>query len=445
MLPRARRLLCLMLALLLFSALPLSAGALAPLPELHCEAALVIHPDTGLVLYGKNPDRQLPSSSLVKIMTAILALEHFSDLSQTLEVSSSALENLTGVATASLKEGEVLTVEQLLYCLLLPSAADAANVLAQGVSGDIESFVSLMNQKAEALSMKNTHYVNTYGRDDDLQYTTASDLAKLVQYALKNQTFCDMVSTQYKRIAKTNLSSDRYYFSNNSLIISSTDRRKLEDYYYRYADGVMTGYSAEAGYNLAACSSKGGMQLISIILGSTRDAQSGTKHHYTDAMSLMDWCYENLQYTELLTTQSPVCEVQVELSAAKDSVALVALDDLYAVIPTEITAEDLTAQYVVPDYVEAPITKDQVIGQAIFTYGGVEYARCDLHAQSDVERSALLLVLHRIGAFLSGKYAKITFVVLILFALVYFGLTLLLNKRRRASRRPRPRRPKRYR
>ena len=153
----------------------------------------------------------------------------------------------------------------------------------------------------------------------------------------KNQIFCDIVSTQYKRISKTNLSGDRYYFSNNALVISSVDRREIEDYYYRYADGVMTGTSTEAGYNLAAYSDKGGMQLITVILGSTRDEESGTKHHYTDAISLMDWCYDNLQYTVLQTAQTPVCEVAVSLSAAKDSVALVASEDLYAVIPTEIS------------------------------------------------------------------------------------------------------------
>ncbi len=441
---RFRRAVCLFLIVLLCFSLSPSASALAALPELFCEAALVIHPDTNLVLYAKNPDRQLACSSLVKIMTAVLALEHFTDLSQTLEVSATALENLSGVATAGLKEGEVLTVEQLLYCLLLPSAADAANTLAEGVSGDIDSFVELMNQKAEALSMNNTHFVNTYGRDDALQYTTASDMAKLVQYAMKNQIFCDIVSTQYKRISKTNLSGDRYYFSNNALVISSVDRREIEDYYYRYADGVMTGTSTEAGYNLAAYSDKGGMQLITVILGSTRDEESGTKHHYTDAISLMDWCYDNLQYTVLQTAQTPVCEVAVSLSAAKDSVALVASEDLYAVIPTEISPEDLTVEYLVPETVEAPVSKNQVLGQAVFSYKDVEYARCNLYAQSEVERSLLLLVLHRIGSFLSGKYAKITFAVVFLFALLYFGLTLLLNKRRR-TRRPRPRRPKRYR
>ena len=98
----------------------------------------------------------------------------------------------------------------------------------------------------------------------------------------------------------------------------------------------------------------------------------------------------------------------------------------------------------VPETVEAPVSQNQVIGQAVFSYHNVEYARCDLYAQSDVERSLLLLVLHRIGSFLSGKYAKLTFAVLFVLALLYFGLTLLLNKRRR-TRRPRPRRPKRYR
>ncbi|MBQ6058720.1 MAG: D-alanyl-D-alanine carboxypeptidase [Clostridia bacterium] len=440
-----KRLLCLVLCVALVCSLSLACAASGELPELHCEAALVVHPDTGLILYAKNPDRQLPCSSLAKIMTAMLVLDQFPDLMQTLEVSETAIADLSGATTASLKAGEVLTVEQLLYCLLLHSAADAANVLAEGVSGNLDSFVEQMNERAEELSLRSTHFHTAYGKDDPQTYSTASDLAKLTQAALKNQTFRDLVKTQYKRIPRTNLSGDRYYFSNNALVISSAERRQTEDYYYRYASGVMTGYSSDFGYHISALSNKSDMELVTIVLGAPRDSQTGEKYHYTDAKALMNWCYENLQYTMLLSRQTPVCEVPVALSASKDAVTLIATEDLYAVIPTEVELSMLDVQYDLSENLEAPLTTDDILGQAVFSYDGVEYARCDLHPQSDVDRSIILLLLHRIMTFLSGRYFKLALLALLVLGLLYFLLALYLNKKRHRSRRRRSRPRKRYR
>ena len=291
--------------------------------------------------------------------------------------------------------------------------------------------------------MKNTHFVNPHGRDDDLQYTTASDMAKLSRSVMKNQTLSDMVSMQYKRIAATNLTGDRYYFSNNALVVSSADRRRNEDYYYRHAGGLMTGSSAAAGYNLAAHAEKGGFELITVLLGAPRESADGKKQHYTDAIALMNWAYENLQYTLVLGAQQPVCEVEVTLSSAKDSVALVAEQDIYAVVPAGVKTEELHRMWDLPESVEAPVDKGEVLGEAVISYDGARYVTFPLVAQSAVERSLLLLALHRIAAFFSGKVLRVLLLLAVLAGIGYLALLAYVNKKR--AERRRRKKQKRYR
>lgn len=427
---------------------PLSAAALQDMPALDAPSILLLHLDSDTVIYSKNATQQRAPSSLVKVMTALVALEHIPDLSMDLTVSETAVSNLTGLATAGLRAGEIMSAENLLYCLLLPSAGDAANVLAEAVTGDVESFVELMNQKAQQLGMTNTNFTNPHGRDDDRQLTTATDMALLAKVAIKNQTIATICKTQYKRIAKTNLSNgDRYYFSNNALVISSAERRKTEDYYFAPAIGMMSGTSNAAGYNLMAIASKSDFQLVCIVLGASRDTESGEKHHYTDAISLFQWCYDNLSYTTLLKSLEPVHEIDVALSNAKDAMTLVAQEEYRAVIPGEIKKEELERSYVLTEQLEAPVKKGDVLGKVIFSHNGIEYGSAPLVAQSDADRSQLLFALDRITRFMQGRWFKITAFTVVVLVILYAILAYQINKKRsrshRNKRRGRPQ--KRYR
>jgi len=310
----------------------------------------------------------------------------------------------------------------------------SALVLAEAVAGDEASFVARMNQRAEALGMAGTHYVNPHGRDHDLQYTTAADLAVLARQVMKNETLRTICATQYKRIAKTNLTTDRYYFSNNALIISSTDRRKLEDYYYAPARGLMTGYSAAAGYNLVATAKKGGLELICVVLGASKDEASGNKRHYTDAVSLFTWCYGNLQYAELLKPLDPVCEVTVQLSNTRDAMTLVAPQGCWALIPADVAPAEMARSFELQQDIEAPIARGEVLGRVTFSHADIPYASCLLAAQSAAERSPLLFVIDRIGNFFSGRWARLVLFTTVVLVVLYLGLTILLNRRRRVQK-----------
>jgi len=427
-----RRLFCLAAALILLLTLTLTAGAASELPQLHCEAALVVAPETGFVLYSKNDLVKRSPSSLVKVMTALVVLENADDLSAEVTVSAEAVANLKGLATSSLKEGEVMTVTNLLYCLLLNSGADAANALAEYTAGSIPDFVALMNARAVALGMTDTQFANPHGGDDASQYSTAADLAKLAVAAMKNQQFRDIVEIQYKRIPKTNKTNvDRYYFSNNALVISSAERRKTEDYYYRYADGLMTGYSAAAGYNLLASSKKDGLTLITVVLGAARDETTKEKYSYTDAIALMNWSYGNFKLAQLLTKLEPITEAPVTLSSTTDSVTLVAPEAYTAIIPADVEPAAMSREVTVESPLEAPLTKGEAVGEIVFSYNGLEYGRSPLVSQSEIERSFLLFTLARISGFLVGPWLYISVGGLLILGGLYTYLTVRMNRRRK--------------
>lgn len=429
-----RRLLSLAAAITLLLTLTLTAGAASELPQLHCEAALVVAPETGFVLYSKNDLAKRSPSSLVKIMTALVVLENVDDLTASVTVSAQAVANLKGLATSSLKEGEVMTVTNLLYCLLLNSGADAANALAEYTAGSIPDFVTMMNTRAAELGMTDTQFANPHGGDDASQYTTAADLAKLAVAAMKNQQLKDIVEIQYKRIPKTNKTNvDRYYFSNNALVISSTERRKTEDYYYKYADGLMTGYSAAAGYNLLASSKKDGLTLVTVVLGATRNETTKEKYSYTDAIALMNWGYGNFKLAQLLTKLEPVTEAPVTLSSTTDSVTLVAPDAYTAIIPADVEPAAMSREVTVDSPLEAPLTKGEAVGEIVFSYNGLEYGRSPLVSQSEIERSFLLFALARISGFLVGPWLYASVGGLLFLGGLYAYLTVRMNRRRKSG------------
>ncbi len=406
-------------------------GAAFSHPTVASKSALVIAPDTGDIIYSYNDLERRSPSSLVKLMTALVVLDNVPDLEVEVTVSAQAVADLSGFAVASLREGEILSVEDLLYCLLLPSGADAANALAEYVGGDLTSFVGMMNEYASKLGMNSTNFANPHGGEDEAQYSTAADLAILGTHAIKNQQLADIVDIQYKRIPRTNLYNERHFYSNNALVVSSADRREVEDYYYRYATGLMTGYSPSAGQNIIASSTRDGLTLITVVLGGTPDEVTGLDGHYTDAINLMNWCYETYGLTTVLDNLEPVSEAPIGLSGLTDTITLVAPVEYKAIIPSSIDPSELTREVTVDESIEAPITKGDKLGTVTFSYDDVVYGSSPLVAQSDVERSFLLFVLSRITDFLSSPWVYLSISALVALVIMYAIFMIRHNKKRK--------------
>ena len=218
----------------------------------YCPSCILIEANTGKILYEKNSNDVRFPASTTKIMTAILTVENC-NLDDVATVSHNAVYSIPYDYThASLKEGEELTIEQLLYALMIPSANDAAIVLAEHISGSVEEFAKLMNKRAEELGCKNTHFVNPNGIHSKDHTSTSYDLALMGKFAMQNSIIRKIVSTTQFTLPATNKYSKADRTFNNSNDLLSTYSR----YYYEGTTGVKTGYTGEAGNCIIASAKK---------------------------------------------------------------------------------------------------------------------------------------------------------------------------------------------
>lgn len=342
-----------------------------------------------------------------------------------------------GGSTQGLKSGEILTVQDLLYCALLPSANEACNALASAVAGSIPAFVELMNQRAAALGMTNTHFVNTHGYHDDAHYTTARDIAKMCAEAMKHPDFREIVSSVRYDVPATNLHAARELHDTNALV--SNFRTGRSDLLYRYAVGIKTGSTPEAGFCLASAAEKNDRLMIAVLLGG-QDYRKAEANYFSESKRLLEYGFNEFSRKELLSPIDPIATVPVKYCAQQDYVTVQASLGLEATLPNDLDPTLFLRQVELPESLEAPIEKGQVLGSISISYAGKDYGSADLIATTALERSQLVFILDHIQALFSLLWVKLLLLAAIL-------LLLLLVLRRMVfgpSRRKRYNAPKTY-
>ncbi|MGE5583885.1 MAG: D-alanyl-D-alanine carboxypeptidase family protein [Bacillota bacterium] len=242
-------------------------------PAVNASAAVLLNAETGAVLYAKNPNKIMAPASTTKIMTAIILIEK-GNLDHKIRISRRAA-NQPG-SSMNLRRGEERTLRELLYGLLLSSGNDAATAIAEYISGSEERFARLMTTKAHQLGMNNTCFKNASGLPAVGHYTTAYDMALLAGYALKNETFAEVVQTKVASISSSRSNRSRSLVNHNKLL-----------WQYPYTTGIKTGYTRRAGKCLVASASQNGNTLISVVL------KSGTM--YNDSINLFDYGFNRLE------------------------------------------------------------------------------------------------------------------------------------------------------
>jgi D-alanyl-D-alanine carboxypeptidase (penicillin-binding protein 5/6) len=240
-------------------------------PNIQAKAALLVDVNTDSVVYAKNAHQEMYPASLTKVMTTLVVLDAIEagklQLDQELTASESAFLGLAADGSnAGIKPGEIMTVENLLYCVMVVSANEACNILAEAVSGDVSTFVSEMNNKAKALGCENTHFANTNGLHDPQHYTSAWDMYLITKAAMEHDLFMTIADTANVVIPATNLSKERNYWTTNHLL--STWR--VIGYRNKEAHGIKTGSTDEAGYCLISSAARGSMHCVSVIMGAER-------------------------------------------------------------------------------------------------------------------------------------------------------------------------------
>lgn len=339
--------LIILIMLIFILSFPVSYGASEP-PAISAGAAILIDSSSERILYSKNENEKMYPASTTKILTAILTIENC-DLNDVVTVPYEAIASISsGYSVAALQAGEQLTVEQLLKVMLVHSANDAANVLAYHISGSIDTFAALMNNKVSELGLENTHFANPSGIHDKNHYTTAYDLAIIMKYCMKNPTFRALSALKYCTIPATNKYEERVFNTTNELLIYD-NRDVSSNYYYKYAIAGKTGYTTEAKNCLVSVSNKDDLELICVVL-SVGLYPNNLSAKFVDTKSLFDYGYTNYTIRKLREQNAIATQVDVgngtketrnlDLLLSNDITALISQDDLETEFSPEIELQE---------------------------------------------------------------------------------------------------------
>ena len=332
--------------------------------SLSAESAILINAENGEVYFEKNSDKMLPMASTTKIMTALVALEG-SDLHDTVIIDRRAV----GVEGSSvyLTDGELMTMEDLLYCLLLASANDAAEAIAIEIGGSIEGFAALMNKKANELGLKNTHFDNPHGLDSENHYTSAHDLALIAAYALHNPSFLKIVST-YKRNIQCEVGT-RYLINHNKLLRS-----------YDGCIGVKTGFTKRSGRCLVSAAERNGMRLVAVTLNAPDD--------WNDHKRMLDHGFSSYQKLTLLG-EGEYCVSLPIVGGKEQTILLQSRGSIEAILPSGIDTDDCKTEISLPHFLYAPIENGEIVGKVSCYLDGKLLGESDIIALYSVPQKTV--------------------------------------------------------
>lgn len=343
-------------------------------PKINARSAIIYDRTTKEIIWGKNETDKRPMASTTKIMTAIVVLEN-SNLSDVVTISKKAAG--TGGSRLKISTGDKITINDLLYGLMLRSGNDAAVALAEYVGGSIEGFANLMNKKAKEIGLNNTNFVTPHGLDNENHYTTAYELAVLTDYALNNETFAKIVNT--KSISININGNSRNIYNTNELLG-----------YMQGVDGVKTGFTNGAGRCLVTSCTRDNNQIITIVLGCDTK-----KQRTSDSSKLIEYAFKN--YTRINLEEKIQKEFEnwkqinskrIYINKAKNQEINLELEEIHKkVIPIKIGEEknikiEINAIY---NY-EAPVEKGEKIGNIIVKNNEKIIDSIDIKCSKKVEK-----------------------------------------------------------
>lgn len=353
-----------MLCLLPVHILPVQAEEYWPEgPQIEGETAIVMEASTGTVLYEKNSHEHCYPASITKIMTILLAVEN-SSLDEEVTFSQDAVYKTEG-SGISRDIGEVMSMRECLYGMMLESANECAYAIAEHVGGNYDNFITMMNNKASELGCKDTHFNNPHGLPDEDHWTCANDMALICQEALKNDIFRMIVNTRRYTIPPTNKHSEETYLSNHHKM--KNNYKGDEQYLYDYCIGGKTGYTSVAGSTLVTFAEKDGMTLICVVL------KEAGPSHYVDTRTLFDYCFENFQSWNIAENEKNYTEDVPEINIFENEGSFIGLNDEGCIVlPVAAAFEDA-----VPKVAESN-GDDRVIGRIEYTYADRKIGGTDI-------------------------------------------------------------------
>lgn len=403
--------------------------------ELNADIDLLASLDDGTVLISKNADKRTPPASLTKIVTASLVLRNCPDLDEIITADEASIEEIsgTGSSNANIKVGEQMSIRDLLYCLLVQSANEAANILGTRVAGSIPEFVKMMNSYVKSIGCKNTHFTNCHGLDDEKQFTSANDMLLITLKAMEYPVFKEITGTANYTVPKTNMSDERYLYTTNWMMNPGHP-----SYYYEYVSGIKTGTTTRAGRCIISTASKDGYNYIGIVMGA-KNEDSDENEALLECKKLFKWAFENIKLSTVVSSTTTVTVIDIDLNWDTDHLRLVPKEDMSLLVPTGNDAGSVMVKVIedeTPKKISAPVKQGDVIGKAQVLYANEEIATVDLVAGETVTRSPLLWFFHILKKMFSSSIFKLILFVIIALVVAYIVLMIRYNKRKKRRRRP---------
>lgn len=345
------------------------------------KAVLLYERSTNTLVYGYNIDTQIYPASMVKMMTALVALK-YGELDAVVTVSRSALNSVAiGSVSAGLVRDEQITLRDLLYCTMVASANDASAVIAEYIGGSQEGFVELMNEMASEIGCTGTHFSNAHGLHDADTYTTARDILRILEVGLADETFKTMFETARYTVPATNKSEAREVMTTNYMMASGK-------YFDSRVTGGKTGATNQAGRCLAVTADVGEMELIAIVMGAqpsyTEDGLEVTYFGSFEEMDvLLDYAENNFECRKLFYENQVIAQYSV---SGGSNVAATPADEAYCVLPKNVTADELLWSYdSTVSTLSVPVAAGQSITPLQVWYNGLCLAQTELVAMTAVQ------------------------------------------------------------
>ena len=387
--------------------------------------------DDGTVFFEKNADKNMPAAAFVKLVAAVVAIEKWGNLDEKVTVTNKSLSLVKydyGVRTASYKDGEKVSKKELVNCLVVYSANDAASIIAYEISGSVEAFVKEMQSLAEKTGCTSTQFRNIHGFDEDGQYTTARDVAKFMQYALSYPAFSEAISADSVTLKATSQNEERTFKTGNKMKTAS-----IADYYHQSVTGGKYTATEKAGECAAIVTNMDGYSYLAVTLGGKlSDIDSdGVKENscFTDIKRMLNWVYDNIRYRVIASPEQSIAAVSVKAGKDTDKVRLVPEKEISALVPSNVTPASVMFEIVedsVKKSITAPVEAGEVLGQAKVYYAGIELCTINLVAAQTVERSFTGLIMATLSDIVGSTAFLVLTVLSFLAAAAY--LVMIMSK-----------------
>ena len=351
----------------------------ASAPAVIAETAILMDAASGEILYNKNAEQKMFPASITKLMTILLALEK-GELTDKITFSHNAIYAIEpGSAHIAIQEGETLTLEQVLRAIILRSANEASNGVAEYVDGSIEEFTKHMTERAKELGCKTTNFLTANGLHDENHYTTAYDMALIAKELLTHEEYRSMMSDTYYEITPTEKQPETRYLHGQHQMLNENSL-----YYYEYATGGKTGFTTEALNTLVTYAEKDGMELIAVVM------KCNGADHYTDTAALFDYGFDNFESKVILsgaeyTSTVTVTEVYKNKTIERGTITLAPVGEIRHTVPKGTDISSVTTEMEVPETIEAPVKAGQKVGTMKVMLNGKVIKTVDLVAQNDID------------------------------------------------------------